>query len=52
MIYHLETTGESQFIPITFQDIRCINRLVEPSSGKVMLGDVNLAALSKADLRH
>ncbi|WP_371059711.1 phosphonate ABC transporter ATP-binding protein [Rhodosalinus sp. 5P4] len=32
--------------------IRCINRLVEPSSGKVMLGDVDLARLGKADLRR
>ncbi len=32
--------------------IRCINRLVEPSSGKVMLGDVDLAQLGKADLRR
>ncbi len=32
--------------------IRCINRLVEPSAGKVLLGDVNLAALGKAELRR
>ncbi|MFX0546708.1 phosphonate ABC transporter ATP-binding protein [Roseovarius sp. S1116L3] len=32
--------------------IRCINRLVEPSSGEVWLGDVNLAALSRAELRR
>jgi phosphonate transport system ATP-binding protein len=32
--------------------IRCINRLVEPTSGKVMLGEVNLVGLSKADLRR
>jgi phosphonate transport system ATP-binding protein len=32
--------------------IRCINRLVEPSAGKVMLGDVDLAGLGKTDLRR
>ena len=32
--------------------IRCINRLVEPTGGKVMLGDVDLARLGKADLRR
>jgi phosphonate transport system ATP-binding protein len=32
--------------------IRCINRLVEPTSGKVLLGDVDLARLGKADLRR
>ncbi|WP_417586820.1 phosphonate ABC transporter ATP-binding protein [Pararhodobacter oceanensis] len=32
--------------------IRCINRLVEPTSGKIMLGDVNLASLGKSDLRQ
>lgn len=32
--------------------IRCVNRLVEPTSGKVMLGDVNLVGLSKSDLRR
>lgn len=32
--------------------IRCINRLVEPTAGKVMLGDVNLAKLGKTDLRR
>ena len=32
--------------------IRCINRLVEPTSGKVLLGDVDLAHLGKADLRR
>lgn len=31
--------------------IRCINRLVEPTSGKVMWGDVNLAALNSSELR-
>ncbi|PWK59185.1 phosphonate ABC transporter ATP-binding protein [Roseicyclus mahoneyensis] len=32
--------------------IRCINRLVEPSGGKVLLGDVDLVGLGKADLRR
>ncbi len=32
--------------------IRCINRLVEPSSGKVMLGDVDLTRLSAGALRR
>jgi phosphonate transport system ATP-binding protein len=32
--------------------IRCINRLVEPSSGKVMLNDINLPALRTGDLRR
>ncbi len=32
--------------------IRCINRLVEPSAGKVMLGDVDLVSLGKTDLRR
>ncbi|QFS81841.1 Phosphate-import ATP-binding protein PhnC [Roseivivax sp. THAF40] len=32
--------------------IRCINRLVEPTGGKVLLGDVDLASLGKADLRR
>lgn len=32
--------------------IRCINRLVEPSAGKLLLGDVDLARLSKAELRR
>ena len=32
--------------------IRCINRLVEPTSGKVILGDVDLASLGKGDLRR
>ncbi|MFD1511526.1 phosphonate ABC transporter ATP-binding protein [Lacimonas salitolerans] len=32
--------------------IRCINRLVEPTAGKVMLGDVDLAKLGKGDLRR
>ncbi len=31
--------------------IRCINRLVEPTAGKVKLGDVDLVRLGKADLR-
>lgn len=32
--------------------IRCINRLVQPSGGKVVLGDVDLVTLGKADLRR
>ena len=32
--------------------IRCINRLVEPTKGRVMLGDVDLARLGKRDLRR
>lgn len=32
--------------------IRCINRLVEPTAGKIMLGDVDLVGLNKRLLRH
>jgi phosphonate transport system ATP-binding protein len=32
--------------------IRCINRLVEPTSGKVLLGDVDLTGLSQGHLRR
>ncbi|MEO0383608.1 MAG: phosphonate ABC transporter ATP-binding protein [Pseudomonadota bacterium] len=32
--------------------IRCINRLVEPTAGKIMLGDVDLVKLSKSGLRQ
>jgi phosphonate transport system ATP-binding protein len=32
--------------------IRCINRLVEPTSGKVFLGDINLTGLSMGALRR
>jgi phosphonate transport system ATP-binding protein len=32
--------------------IRCVNRLVEPTGGKVILGDVDLVTLGKADLRR
>ena len=32
--------------------IRCINRLVEPTSGKVFLGDVELTSLSSGALRR
>ncbi|SIN76595.1 phosphonate ABC transporter ATP-binding protein [Vannielia litorea] len=32
--------------------IRCINRLVEPTGGEVRLGDVNLVALGKRELRR
>ncbi|MBE9521085.1 MAG: phosphonate ABC transporter ATP-binding protein [Proteobacteria bacterium] len=31
--------------------IRCINRLVEATSGKVMLGDIDILSLSRRDLR-
>ena len=32
--------------------IRCINRLVEPTSGNVYLGDVELTGLSSGNLRR
>ena len=32
--------------------IRCVNRLVEPTSGKIFLGDVELAQLDASDLRR
>jgi phosphonate transport system ATP-binding protein len=32
--------------------IRCINRLVEPTSGRVMLGDVDLTSLGASGLRR
>ncbi|EAU41546.1 PHOSPHONATES TRANSPORT SYSTEM [Fulvimarina pelagi HTCC2506] len=32
--------------------IRCVNRLVEPSSGSIMLGDIDLAGLNRAELRR
>lgn len=32
--------------------IRCINRLVEPSSGKVMLDGIDIVSLSRRDLRQ
>ncbi|WP_306119883.1 MULTISPECIES: phosphonate ABC transporter ATP-binding protein [unclassified Roseitalea] len=32
--------------------IRCINRLVEPTAGKVMLGEVDLARLGTGELRR
>ena len=32
--------------------IRCVNRLVEPTSGKVYLGDLELTRLGSGDLRH
>ncbi|MEW6335596.1 MAG: phosphonate ABC transporter ATP-binding protein [Thermodesulfobacteriota bacterium] len=32
--------------------IRCINRLVEPTSGKIMLGDLDVLALGRRDLRR
>ena len=31
--------------------IRCINRLVEPTSGKIMLDDIDIASLSRHELR-
>lgn len=32
--------------------IRCINRLVEPSTGKILLNDLNITDLSSAELRR
>ncbi len=32
--------------------IRCVNRLVEPTSGKVFLGDAEITGLGKRALRH
>jgi phosphonate transport system ATP-binding protein len=32
--------------------IRCVNRLVEPSAGRVFLGDTELTRLSRRELRH
>ena len=32
--------------------IRCVNRLVEPTSGKIWLGDMELTSLGKGDLRR
>jgi phosphonate transport system ATP-binding protein len=32
--------------------IRCVNRLVEPSSGRIFLGDTELTALSRRELRR
>ncbi len=32
--------------------IRCVNRLVEPSSGQIFLGDIDLTRLKSRELRH
>ena len=32
--------------------IRCVNRLVEPTSGKIYLGDTDLTSLGSSSLRH
>jgi phosphonate transport system ATP-binding protein len=32
--------------------IRCVNRLVEPSGGRVLLGDIDVTALSRRELRR
>ncbi|MCC7346033.1 MAG: phosphonate ABC transporter ATP-binding protein [Variibacter sp.] len=32
--------------------IRCVNRLVDPTEGKIWLGDIEVTALSGAGLRH
>jgi phosphonate transport system ATP-binding protein len=32
--------------------IRCINRLVEPTAGKILLGDVDLSKVGKGELRR
>lgn len=32
--------------------IRCINRLVEPTGGKILMGDVDLVRLGKSELRR
>jgi phosphonate transport system ATP-binding protein len=31
--------------------IRCVNRLIEPTGGKIFLGDLDLTALNRAELR-
>src|SRR5215472_2178267 len=32
--------------------IRCINRLVEPTGGSIMLNDAEITTLGRRDLRH
>ncbi|MEM9843477.1 MAG: phosphonate ABC transporter ATP-binding protein [Pseudomonadota bacterium] len=32
--------------------IRCVNRLVDPTAGKILLGEVDLARIGKAELRR
>ena len=32
--------------------VRCLNRLIEPTKGKILVGDVDLAAMDKAELRE
>jgi phosphonate transport system ATP-binding protein len=31
--------------------IRCVNRLIEPTAGKIFLGERDVTALSRSDLR-
>src|SRR5256712_3402201 len=32
--------------------MRCINRLIEPTSGKIFIDDINITALSQAEMRR
>jgi len=32
--------------------VRCLNRLIEPTKGKILVGDVDLAAMDEAELRE